>query len=379
MFSRVDGNLSEEELVVCTGLEALVVAEALDRLASFGALSFSERVPKQSGAPQATRSAAPPVTRSDSPPGAPTVAPPKATPTDPPRTGSPAPRTVSPPSRAGAPRSVAPQSHTGAPPGRVSAPAIRSQFMSPPAASGLPGPLSAPPGASTRPGSFTTPPGMSGRPGPLATSSPPRGSVSPSGAPRAITPVPTTYRPGSLRPEYHDQLRRYLEGARTAIDEGNAAAAANYYRLAQQMAPADPTIIAALAQCNNVSAEVRASSDRAVTLVLLGDNAARSKQWGVAAQAYEEALALIPKDPAVLYKFAGALYRCGGHLAQAGRLVEQSIAISRNRVEVWLLLSQIRWEQGQRVAAREAAEEARRLRPDDERVVKLLMKLGTDP
>jgi cytochrome c-type biogenesis protein CcmH/NrfG len=126
-----------------------------------------------------------------------------------------------------------------------------------------------------------------------------------------------------------------------------------------------------------VSAESRASSDRSITLMLLGDNAARAKQWGVAAQAYEEALSLVPKDPAILYKFAGALYRCGGQLTQAHRLVEQSIALSRNRVEAWLLLAQIRWELGQRVAAREAAEEARRLRPDDERVVKLLIKLGS--
>src|SRR5215470_13173079 len=48
VFSRVDGNMSEDELVVCMGLEALVVAEALDRLASFGALSFSEPVEKRS-------------------------------------------------------------------------------------------------------------------------------------------------------------------------------------------------------------------------------------------------------------------------------------------------------------------------------------------
>jgi hypothetical protein len=361
VFSRVDGNMSENELVVCTGLESLVVAQALDRLASFGALSFSDPVERR--AISQTHTLAPTVRTShtDAPRSSHSAAP--GAPAEAPRSShSAAPRmaaTEAPPSAAPrTPNTEAPRSprssarpHTTAPPGRISAPAVRSQF--------------------------STPPVSSGRPGPLTSATPPRASARPSGEPRALTPVPTTYRPGSVRPEYHDQLRRYLEGARTAIVEGNAAAAANYYRLAQQMAPADPTIIAALEQCNSVSAESRASSDRSITLMLLGDNAARAKQWGVAAQAYEEALSLVPKDPAILYKFAGALYRCGGQLTQAHRLVEQSIALSRNRVEAWLLLAQIRWELGQRVAAREAAEEARRLRPDDERVVKLLIKLGS--
>jgi cytochrome c-type biogenesis protein CcmH/NrfG len=180
-----------------------------------------------------------------------------------------------------------------------------------------------------------------------------------------------------MRPEYGDTMRRYLEGARQAIAEGNAGAAANYYRLAQQIAPTDPAIGTALAACSGVSADARASSDRAVTLVLLGDNAARAKQWGVAADAYEEAASLVGKDPTVLYKLAGALYRSGSQLDRANKLVEESIALSRNRVEPWLLLAQIRWESGARSGAREALEEARRLRPDDERVTKLLIKFGS--
>ena len=180
-----------------------------------------------------------------------------------------------------------------------------------------------------------------------------------------------------MPPACHEQMKRYLEGARIALSEGNLAGAANYYRLAQQLAPNDARIAAALSGCSNASAESRASSDRAIAVVLLGDNAARSRQWGIAVQAYREAADLVPKDSAVLYKLAGALYRCGGHLTEAAKLVEDSIAISRGRVEAWLLLAQISLEAGSRLAAREAAEEARRLRPDDERVVKLLIKLGS--
>ncbi|HEX4338401.1 MAG TPA: tetratricopeptide repeat protein [Polyangiaceae bacterium] len=320
VFSRVDGMMAEDELVLCTGLESLVVSEALDRLASFGALSFSESVPRRSVSQTQTRA------------------------------------TTSLPASAPEPR----RTHSGAPvaPRTTAPPVGRSQFVTRPPAVASSKPAAAP---AQR----------------LVTAAPPRASVSPSRGPRALTPVPTTYRPGSMRPEHGDTLKRYLEGASTAITEGNAAAAANYYRLAQQLAPTDPAINTALADCSSVSAGARASSDRAATLLLLGDNAARAKQWGVSAGAYEEAASLIPKDPIVLYKLAGALYRCGGQLSRASKLVEESISLSRNRVEAWLLLAQIRWESGARVGARDAAEEARRQKPDDERVLKLLVKFGS--
>ncbi|HEX3594047.1 MAG TPA: tetratricopeptide repeat protein [Polyangiaceae bacterium] len=326
VFSRVDGTMAEDELVVCTGLEALVVSAALDRLAGFGALSFTEGPPRRTISQTQTRAA---------------VEKPRAAPS-------------------AAPASVSRSAHMHI---------------------GLPSALTPPPDRSAPPPRAPSQtPGATNRPAPaprLSTAAPARGSASPSGSPRALTPVPTTYRPGSVRPEDRDTLRRYLEGARTAISEGNATGAANYYRLAQQLAPTDPAINTALTECSSVSADARASNDRASTLMLLGDNAARAKQWGVAAGAYEEAASLIQKDAAVLYKLAGALYRCGGQLGRASKLVEESLGLSRHRVEAWLLLAQIRWESGARGAAREAAEEARRLRPDDERVLKLLVKFGS--
>jgi hypothetical protein len=367
VFSRIDGAMPEEEIVVCTGLEAKVVAEALDRLASFGAITFSEgtrrRVSQtQTRASQGSETQAPPAT-----------APPPS------RSAGEAPRARAAQQTSEAPRRaahtpIATPSPSGVRarsgfPGRTSAPPARPSSLSdfvgkPPArVTSRPAPDEGPP--------LTTPPAV------ISTMPPSRGSGMPRSEQRVLTPVPTTYRPGSMRPEYGDTMRRYLEGARQAIAEGNAAAAANFYRLAQQIAPTDPAIGTALATCSSVSAETRASNDRAVTLVLLGDNAARAKQWGVAAGAYEEAASLMGKDAAVLYKLAGALYRSGGQLARANKLVEESIAISRNRVEPWLLLAQIRWEQGSRSSAREALEEARRLRPDDERVTKLLIKFGS--
>ncbi len=365
IYSRVDGAMPEEEIVVCTGLDAAVVTEALDRLASLGAVSFTESLPRRTISQTQTRAAPNPETKPSSPVSAPRAQDSARAPADAAaqaRRPSHA-RVATPPDR------PATRSHSGFPM-RTSAPPARStslsDFVAKPPARVTSRPASAP--------GFESPVSAT-----ASTSPPPRASSIPPLEARSLTPLPTSYQPANMRPEYGDTLRRYLEGARQAIAEGNAAAAANFYRLAQQIAPTDPKITAALAACSSVSAEARASNDRAVTLVLLGDNAARAKQWGVAAGAYEEAAALLGKDATVLYKLAGALYRSGGQLGRANKLVEESLALSRNRVEPWLLLAQIRWESGARTGAREALEEARRLRPDDERVTKLLIKFGSVP
>ena len=45
VLSRVDGTLSESDLVLLTGLEPADVQRALERLAALGALSFGEAIP----------------------------------------------------------------------------------------------------------------------------------------------------------------------------------------------------------------------------------------------------------------------------------------------------------------------------------------------
>jgi hypothetical protein len=370
VFSRIDGAMPENEIVVCTGLEPTVVAEALDRLASFGAITFSEAIPRRAVSQTQRRTAQ----------GAETQAPPApATPSRSPA-GAPSSHAAAPQPSEAPRRSVAARSATPSPSSVRARSGFPMRTTAPPARpSSLGDFVGKPPARVTSRLAADEGPRVTTPPAGISTMPPPRVSGMPPSQPRVLTPVPTTYRPGSMRPEYGDTMRRYLDGARQAIAEGNAAAAANYYRLAQQIAPMDQAIGSALAACSSASAETRASNDRAVTLVLLGDNAARAKQWGVAAGAYEEAAALVGKDATVLYKLAGALYRSGGQLDRANKLVEESIAVSRNRVDPWLLLAQIRWESGARASAREALEEARRLRPDDERVTKLLIKFGSVP
>ena len=374
VYSRIDGSMAEDDIVVCTGLDAAVVTQALDRLASFGVVSFQWAMPRRAISQTQTRAAPNAATTSADASQATRL--PSASPSASPRAGAPPARTNPPRATAATRRPAGATIATPSPENRGRS-GIPMRGTTPPARATTLSDFVAKPPARVTSRSVQSLSPETAPPPPLGTLPPPRVSSIPPGEPRSLTPIPPTHRPDSMRPEYGDSMRRYLEGARQAIAEGNAAAAANFYRLAQQIAPTDPAIGVALAECSSVSAETRASTDRAMTLVLLGDNAARSKQWGVATEAYEEAASLLGKDANVLYKLAGALYRSGGHLARANKLVEESLALSRNRVEPWLLLAQIRWESGARAGAREALEEARRLRPDDERVTKLLVKFGS--
>lgn len=306
VFSRIDGNTSEDDLVACTGLQTELVGEALDRLASLGALRFATSQPKRSVSAMRPRAAVP--------------------------------------------------ATTTAPPAPVSGPQPRRRTSRAPAAMPSHSPRS------------------------HATVAPARTSITPvsqSGPARKLTPVPSTHRPSTMRPGHRDQLRRYLDGARVAIDEGNALAAANYYRLAQQIAPDDGAIQGALSECAAASAEMRASTERAAKLVLVGDNAARAREWEVAGAAYQDAAQLAPRDASVLYKAAGCLYRLG-RIADAAEYAERSVKIVSTRFETWFLLAQVYAEAGAITSAQMAAARAKKLKPEDGRVVKLIAKIGAD-
>jgi hypothetical protein len=294
VLSRVDGSLTEAELVVCMGLDALVVTMAVERLASLGALRFASGVTRRPASPFQSRM--PASARVESPPRPLTPAPP-------------------------APR----ESHVR---GLTPAPAPRTSAM---------------------PG--TTPP-----------------------ASIPVTPLASTYRPPSTHPNHLDQVKRYLEAARVALAEENSLSASNFYRLAQQLAPNDPAIRAAIEGSMAATAESRAIAERAAVFVRHGDAAARERRWQDAVTDYEEAAQLVPKDAAVLYKVAGALYRSDA-LRPAAEFAQRAVTLAPARVDTWLLLAQIHLGAGSIALAQQALAEAQRLAPDDERVGRLRAKV----
>ena len=89
---------------------------------------------------------------------------------------------------------------------------------------------------------------------------------------------------------------------------------------------------------------------------------------------YEEAARLVPKNAAVLYKVAGALYRSDA-LRPAAEFAQRAVTLAPARADTWLLLTQIHLAAGSIALARQALAEAAGLSPDDERVGRLRAKL----
>jgi tetratricopeptide (TPR) repeat protein len=117
-----------------------------------------------------------------------------------------------------------------------------------------------------------------------------------------------------------------------------------------------------------------ASADHLADLVHLGDTAARGRLWEQAAAAYEEAADLAPANPSVLYKVAGALFRCDQYAA-AARFAQRAASLAPDRFDTWLLLAHIHHAAEAPVLAREALAQAAQLAPGDERVARLDRKL----
>jgi hypothetical protein len=336
VFSRVDGTLSEADLGVCTGLDALVVSVVLERLVSLGALRFEGGAPARPASQTQARSGGPMGTRPS---------------------GS---------------------ALTDSPGARRSSDVVARS----PAASARPSPTPVRPGPPPPSHAPLPQRGLTASHAPplergLTPAPPPRTSAAPASGswPAArVTPVPSTYNPPSARPGDLHQLRRYLEAARLALAEGNSAGATNFYRLAHELAPGDPTIRAAIEGAVAATGEAREIGERAAVFVRRADAAARERRWEDAARDYQEAALLVPRDGVVIYKVAGALYRSDA-IRPAAEFAQRAVALAPARVDSWLLLAQIHLAAGAIPPARQALAQAEKLSPGDERLARLRAKM----
>src|SRR5262249_41676422 len=154
-------------------------------------------------------------------------------------------------------------------------------------------------------------------------------------------------------------LNRYLEAARAAATGGNPTAAANFYRLASELVPNEPSIKTALDECVAASAAARTAGE----LIRAGDDLARQHHWEAALGYYEPAVEHAPKSSHALYKTGGALYKLGKRLGEAEECVKRSLEADPKRVDAWLLLARIHLESGATNDAHVALQQAQKLAP----------------
>lgn len=98
---------------------------------------------------------------------------------------------------------------------------------------------------------------------------------------------------------------------------------------------------------------------------LLGQKFIEQNQWGQALTEFQRAVQLLPDSAAYQYQLGWAIYRMGGDLAQAAQALQRAAELDPKAMWPYLVLSQMRREQGLLEEAMAWAEAAAERAPDD--------------
>lgn len=195
----------------------------------------------------------------------------------------------------------------------------------------------------------------------------------------SVPPVPTS--PPPSREQLADQLRRQLGGSRrqleahllaadTAMAVNDPVAAANSLRLAQSLAPDDPTIADRLARAQSLAAQTLAD-----TYLHQAEYEERSGRFAFAARSYDRAAQ--GKPSAVVWESAArCAFNDGTDLRMAAEYARRSVVMDSERPTSHLLLGRIFLAAQMRSSAIAELERARRLDPNNDTVVSLLKRIA---
>ena len=170
-------------------------------------------------------------------------------------------------------------------------------------------------------------------------------------------PRPTADAPAPSSPT-KSKTERFLEEAQKALIAGDAAAAANLYRLASQFA--DDGAMRGYAE----SGLNEARSMLADAYVKTGRTAEKEARWPEAVAAYGKALDHRPNDPALCERLANALREEGHDLVRATKVAELAVSRAPRRASFRKTLGRIHAEAGLRAKALEQLEGAFAVEPD---------------
>lgn len=166
------------------------------------------------------------------------------------------------------------------------------------------------------------------------------------------------------------QARKYVEAARASASQGDAAAAANAFRLALACDPDNPEVAREHEQATRLAARQLAGA-----YLRQGDSEARNGNWAAAARSYVRAADGMPGDAKVQEQAANAIVRAGGDQHRAVDFAQRALALAPERVECRLLLAEIHLSAGRLLLARREIDAAREMGVQDDRIKVLLKKM----
>jgi curved DNA-binding protein CbpA len=200
----------------------------------------------------------------------------------------------------------------------------------------------------------------------VVSSQPPRSSPDPEAAIQDLQ----RRREASAAEGQRAQARKYAELGRTCAADGNAAAAANAYRLALTFDSENAELARQYRQTSRLAA-----GQLAEAYLRQAEYEARNANWTEAARSYTKAAAGMPEDPNVLERAAAAIVRAGGDMHRAVEYAQRALVLSPGRVECRLLLAEIHLDSGRMLLARRELDAAREIAPQDDRIKELFKKL----
>jgi len=163
------------------------------------------------------------------------------------------------------------------------------------------------------------------------------------------------------------QVARYVEAATVSMQHGDAAAAANAYRLALAVSPDDPVLKEAFAQ-----AEASAAAQLADGYLKQAAYEEKAERWKEAALSYMRAAAGMKDNADVQHRVAVAMLRANMDLRRAAEHASRAIALEPRNAAYHATLAQIYLTAGMPANARREAETAAELAPKDASIASLL-------
>jgi curved DNA-binding protein CbpA len=204
----------------------------------------------------------------------------------------------------------------------------------------------------------------------------------PSGAPPAarMSSPPTSRDPDALRRHFETRLgdtrdkpaRQHALEAEEALTKGDAAAAITAYKLAMSFSPGDPTVLATLADIKKRAESVLAESYRRQALY-----EEKSDNWISAAKSWARLAKAEVNDAGAHDRAAKAMVKANGNLHEAGNLAQRAIILEPKNAEYRVTLANVYIAAGLLRNAKREIEAAQQLSPQDATIAALMKRVST--
>jgi curved DNA-binding protein CbpA len=166
------------------------------------------------------------------------------------------------------------------------------------------------------------------------------------------------------------QLNRYMDTGRSALDRQDFAAAANAYRIALALAPDDPRVQATCNEAMGLAAAALAEGYWKQAVYEEGQG-----RWGEASLSYSKVCAGQPQNFRAHERVAFTTLKSGGNVRRAVEYARKAVEISPSTPELRVTLAQAYASAGLEKSAQGELDRARELAPNDPKVQALIAQV----